>query len=126
MENLELLKQTPIQMNFPFQWNRMGEPNGPVVIRMGALEWIIQKHLFPSFLIQDTKKPFQQLTFQMDHLNEKTELLKQTHILKDHLNGKTELLKQTHIQMDFPFQQNGMVETNGARFSLIGKLKRES
>ena len=64
-----------------------------VVIRMGALEWTIQKHLLPSILIQDTKKPFQWLTFWMDHLNRKTELLKQTHILKDHLNGKTELLK---------------------------------
>ena len=44
----------------------------------------------------------------MDYLNRKTELLKQTHILKDHLNGKTELLKQTHIQIDFPFQWNWM------------------
>ena len=51
----------------------------------------------------------------MDHLNGKTELLKQIHILKDHLNRKTELLKQTHIQMDFPFQWNGMVETNGGK-----------
>ena len=55
----------------------------------------------------------------MDHLNGKTELLKQTHILKDHLNGKIELLKQIHIQVDFPFQWNGMVETNGAFFSSI-------
>ena len=61
------------------------------------------------------KKPFQWLIFRMDHLNGKTELLKQTHILKDHLNEKTELLKQTHIQMDFPFHWNGMVETNGAK-----------
>ena len=74
-----------------------------VLIRMGALEWTIQKHLSLSILIQDTKKPFQWLTFWMDHLNEITEVLKQTHILRDHLNGKTELLKQTHIQMDFPF-----------------------
>ena len=68
-----------------------------VVIRMGALEWTIQKHLSPSILIQDTKKPFQWLIFLMNHLNGKTELLKQTQILKNHLNGKTELLKQTHI-----------------------------
>ena len=26
----ELLKQTPIQMDFSFQWNGMGEPNGPI------------------------------------------------------------------------------------------------
>ena len=110
-----------------------------VVIRMVALKWTIQKYFLPSILIQDTKKPFQWLTFWIDHLNEKTkllkqthilkghlngktELLKQTHILKNHLNGKTELLKQTHIQMDFPFQWNGMVETNGAIDYLEGQF----
>ena len=64
---------------------------------MGALEWTIQKYLSPSILIQDTKKLFQWLIFLMDHLNGKTELLKQTHILKDYLNGKTGVIEtNTH------------------------------
>ena len=34
MEKLELLKQTPIQIDFPFQWNGMAETNGPCLFQL--------------------------------------------------------------------------------------------
>ena len=80
-----------------------------VVIRIGALELTIQKHLSSSIFIQDTKKPFQWLIFLMDHLNRKTELLKQTHILKNHLNGKTGVVKTNTYSNGFPI----LTEWNG-------------
>ena len=80
-----------------------------VVNRIGALEWTIQKHLLPSILIQDTKKPFQWLTFWMDHLNRKNKLLKQTPISKDHLNGKIGVVETNTNSNRFsiPMEWNG-------------------
>ena len=94
-----------------------------VIIRMGVLEWTIQKHLFPSILIQDTKIHSNSWcdwwTIWMEKLNCWNKHSFQKTIWMENL----ELLKQTPIQMDFPFQWNGMVETNGAlEYSLPKKI----
>ena len=84
-----------------------------VIIRMRVLEWTIQKHLFPSILIQDTKIHSNSWcdwwTIWMEKLNCWNKHSFQKTIWMENL----ELLKQTPIQMDFPFQWNGMGEPNG-------------
>ena len=84
-----------------------------VIIRMWVLEWTIQKHLFPSILIQDTKIHSNSWcdwwTIWMEKLNCWNKHSFQKTIWMKNL----ELLKQTPIQMDFPFQWNGMGEPNG-------------
>ena len=66
----------------------------------------------------------------MDHLNGKTELLKQTHILKDHLNGKTRVVEtNTHSNGFFiPIEWNGWnkrdqwVSVDGGDVILVGSF----
>ena len=74
-----------------------------VIIRMGVLEWTIQKHLSPSILIQDTKIHSNSWcdwwTIWMEKLNCWNKHSFQKTIWMKNL----ELLKQTPIQIDFLF-----------------------